>query len=202
MLKFWFSNFLTTTWLKASGWWTSMTKCVWSTCRKAVSTRRPETRRPNICTPGPPPLSLSSKSPVCLVCPNVTRRDDVLDVLENQWGCVTMLCFFLPYPMRLRDLVLLFRLEVFTVFTEFFRIKKTKKPRKRAGKTGSEGRGTDIGIWMRWGKWPRASVIFLSTMSGTIGTVSRACRLLSSRNLQKKPFLLGQSQVIIYIVYY
>jgi len=31
-------------------------------------------------------------------------------------------------------------------------------------------------------------------MSGTIGTVSRACRLLSSRNLQKKPFLLGQSQ--------
>jgi len=31
-------------------------------------------------------------------------------------------------------------------------------------------------------------------MSGAIGTVSRACRLLSSRKLQKKPFLLGQTQ--------
>ena len=173
-----------------------MTKCVWSTCRKAVSTRRPETRRPNICTPGPPPLSLSSKSPVCLVCPNVTRRDDVffhvLEVLENQWGCVTMFCFFLPYPMRLRDLVLFFRLQVITVFTEFFRIKKARERRE----TGGDERGTDTAIWMSWGEWTRATVIFLSTMSGTIGTVSRACRLLSSRNLQKKPFLLGQSQVI------
>ena len=74
---------------------------------------------------------LWAQSPQCVL----TRRDDVffhvLDVLENQWGCVTMFCFFLPYPMRLRDLVLFFRLQVITVFTEFFRIKKVRETGKR-----------------------------------------------------------------------